>query len=127
MRALSDGNRDEEDVFRAARIAMEYQRLGPKIRQSFERAGRQLATNGLIVIDDGEYFLTADGRNAEVQAGARTNRPRQASTSRRGSTNPGGLAIPDRGVPLRTFVPISPTTSVTDFQTTLNSGATVIR
>ena len=35
MGALGDGNRDEEDVFRAARIATGYQRLGPKIRQSF--------------------------------------------------------------------------------------------
>jgi very-short-patch-repair endonuclease len=85
MGALGDGNRDEEDVFRAARIAMGYQRLGPKIRQSFQRAALQLVTNGLIAIEDGEHFLAAEGRNAEVHAGARTYRPGQSNYRRRRS------------------------------------------
>lgn len=82
MAALSDGNRDEEDVFRAARIAMGYQLLGPKIRQSFARAAFELAANRLIAIEDGEYFLT-EGRNAEVRAGPRTYQPNQPSTGYR--------------------------------------------
>jgi very-short-patch-repair endonuclease/KaiC/GvpD/RAD55 family RecA-like ATPase len=83
MGALSDGDRDEEDVFRSARTAMGYQRLGPKIRQSFQRAAHQLVTDGFISIEEGEYFLTAEGRNAEVHAGARTYRPGQSNNNYR--------------------------------------------
>jgi very-short-patch-repair endonuclease len=83
MGALSDGDRDEEDVFRSARITMGYGRLGPKIRQSFQRAARQLVTDGFISVEEGEYFLTAEGRTAEVRAGARTYRPGQSNNYRR--------------------------------------------
>lgn len=75
MAACAEGNRAEEDVFRFARIAMGYQRLGPRIRQSFVAATTKLVRDGLIGIEDGEYFLTADGRNADVRAGARTYQP----------------------------------------------------
>ena len=75
MAALREGNRAEEDVFRYARDAMGYQRLGPKIRQSFVTATRLLVRDGWVSLEDGEYFLTLRGRNADVRAGARTYQP----------------------------------------------------
>jgi very-short-patch-repair endonuclease len=75
LAGLAAGNRAEEDVFRFARNAMGYQRLGPRIRASFVSATRKLVTDGLIAIEDGEYFLTAEGRQADVRAGARTYTP----------------------------------------------------
>jgi len=66
---------------------MGYGRLGPKIRQSFERAAHRLAANGLISIEEGEYFLTAAGRNVVVRAGTRTYRPGQSNYRRRRSTH----------------------------------------
>jgi very-short-patch-repair endonuclease len=75
MAALAEGNRLEEDVFRFARIAMGYQRLGPRIRRSFVSAANKLIREGLVAIEDGEYFLTPDGRNADVRAGARAYQP----------------------------------------------------
>ena len=75
MAALGEGNHAEEDVFRYARDAMGYQRLGPKIRQSFVTATRLLVRDGWVSLEDGEYFLTLQGRNADVRAGARTYQP----------------------------------------------------
>lgn len=90
MAALAVGHRSEEDVFRYARISMGYQRLGPRIRQSFVTAAGKLAKEGLIGVEDGEYFLTPSGRAADVSPTGRAyrpstgyRRPRSRSRSRR--------------------------------------------
>ena len=57
-RCSQEGNQAEEDVFRYARDAMGYQRLGPKIRQSFVTAARLLVRDGWVSIEDSEHFLT---------------------------------------------------------------------
>jgi hypothetical protein len=69
MAALGEGNHAEEDVFRYARDAMGYQRLGPKIRQSFVTATRLLVRDGWVSSEEGEYFLTTEDRNADVGLG----------------------------------------------------------
>ncbi len=82
MEAISGGNQTEEDVFRAARIALGYKRLGPRIRQSLDLASRQLAKSGLITVEEGEFFLTTEGRNSEIRAGARTYQPSHSNYGR---------------------------------------------
>ncbi len=67
LEALKEGLRDEEEVFRRSRALLGYSRLGNRIRTMLENSGRRLADRGLVVIEEGEYFLTADGRAAEVQ------------------------------------------------------------
>ncbi len=62
----SGANRDERDILQGRPDRRGYQRLGPRISQSFERAARQLATNGLITLEDDEYFLTVAGPNADL-------------------------------------------------------------
>ena len=44
--------------------------LRPRIREGLLLAGRQLTQGGLIAIEDGEYFLTPDGRIAELRVKA---------------------------------------------------------
>lgn len=52
MAALGEDNRAEEDVFCYARDAMGYQRLGPKIRESFVAAARVLVRDGWVSFED---------------------------------------------------------------------------
>jgi very-short-patch-repair endonuclease len=67
VEGLRTGLRTEEDLLRFARDRLGHQRLGPRIRESLLLGARQLNDAGLLVIEDGEYFLTPDGRNAELR------------------------------------------------------------
>ena len=95
IEALRGGLRSEDEVLRFARDQLGYHRLGPRIREGLLFSARQLNHIGLVVIEDGEYFLTPDGRSAELQVVAaspsttsKRSRPRSAprrrSYSRRG-------------------------------------------
>lgn len=89
MSALRAGHRDVEAALRAAVVELGRERLGPRIRQDLILEADQLAQMGLIAIEDGEYFLTAEGRAAQlhVRAPVVTQRSRARSASRsRGST-----------------------------------------
>ena len=88
LATVRDGCRSEEDVFRSARDRMGYQRLGPRIRQSFVAAARKLITDGLVAIEEDQFFPTRKGREAEVRAGARNYQP-TASDYRRNAYRSG--------------------------------------
>lgn len=64
IEALSSGLKAEEEVLRYARTALGHRRLGSKIRASLLASARELNHLELVVIEEGEYFLTADGRAA---------------------------------------------------------------
>jgi very-short-patch-repair endonuclease len=85
VEALRAGHHGEEDVLRAARIHLGYQRLGPRIRDGLLLAGRQLTAASLIAIEDGEYFLTEGGRKTrfKVQAVVKVASTRSRSTKGR--------------------------------------------
>ena len=84
--ALRQGLRSEEDVLRAARQQLGYQRLGSRIRASLLASAGRLNHMGLVVMEDGEYFLTPDGRSAELSilpGPARRPTTRRRSNTRR--------------------------------------------
>lgn len=72
VEGLRSGLRTEQDVLRFARDQLGYKKLGPKIRERLLLAGRQLVQMGLLVVEDGEYFLTPVGRAAVLTAGPPT-------------------------------------------------------
>lgn len=82
--ALQEGLRDEEEILRRGRDLLGYSRLGNRIRSILQGAGRLLEERRLVAIEDGEYFLTADGRNAEVtvSSAATSALARHAGSSR---------------------------------------------
>lgn len=82
---LRQGLRVEADVLRFARDRLGYERLGPRIRESLLSSAGQLNDLGLVVIEDGEYFLTPAGRSAELSV-APAPPPRSTSPRRRSST-----------------------------------------
>lgn len=86
MAALKEGHRDEESVLRAARVELGYQRLGPRIRERLLVAARQLTQLGLIAIEDGEYFLTPEGRSAELRITPAAQAKKTSRTSKRSSS-----------------------------------------
>lgn len=67
VEALRHDLRLEDEVLRFARERLGYKRLGPNIRASLVAAARSLNHMGLLVVEDGEYFLTAAGRDAELR------------------------------------------------------------
>lgn len=67
VEALRQGLRAEEEVLRFARERLGYKRLGSRIRDSLVASAARLNHMGLLVIEDGEYFLTPIGRSAELR------------------------------------------------------------
>jgi very-short-patch-repair endonuclease len=86
VEGLRSGMRTEEDVLRFAREHLGYKKLGPRIRERLLLAGRQLAQMGLLVIEDGEYFLTPAGRAGVLKAGPPTVSRQSSSRSNRSRT-----------------------------------------
>jgi very-short-patch-repair endonuclease len=88
IEALRSGLKGEEEVLRHAREALGHHRLGSKIRAALLASIRELNHLGLLVIEDGEYFLTASGRAASLvevapAAGRKSRaRPRSRTYSR---------------------------------------------
>ena len=68
VEALRSGNKHgEEEVLRAALVYIGRQKLGSKIREGLLSAAQSLVRKDMIGIEDGEYFLTAKGRSAELR------------------------------------------------------------
>ena len=67
VEAIRSGSNSEEDVFRYARIGLGHSRLGSKIRQGLVTNARSLQSMGLIHSEEGEYFLTPEGRSAVLR------------------------------------------------------------
>ena len=66
LEALREGVHDEIEVFRRSLPALGYQKLGNRIRSDLQEAGNRLQRAGLIAVEEGEYFLTELGREAEI-------------------------------------------------------------
>lgn len=60
LSALQSGERELEGVLKSARKHLGHSRLGPHIRASLTRSISTLASKGLIVTEDSEYFLGAN-------------------------------------------------------------------
>lgn len=67
IQALKQGLREEEQVLRHCRDLLGHRRLGNVIRAQLQNSARALQQRGLIAVEDGEYFLTQQGRSAEPQ------------------------------------------------------------
>jgi very-short-patch-repair endonuclease/KaiC/GvpD/RAD55 family RecA-like ATPase len=67
VQALRNDLRLEDDLLRFARARLGHKRLGPNIRSDLLLAVRSLNHLGLLVVEDGEYFLTPLGREAELR------------------------------------------------------------
>lgn len=67
IEGLREGLHLEDDLLRFARDRLGYKRLGSRIRDGLIGAAHSLNRMGLVVIEDGEYFLTPVGRSAELQ------------------------------------------------------------
>ncbi len=61
------GTAGEDDVLRTVREKLGYKRLGKRIRGSLLIAAANLNHKGLIVMEEGEFFLTPEGRSAKLQ------------------------------------------------------------
>jgi len=78
---LRGGLRAEDDLLRSCRDTLGHRRMGPRIKEGLLQAAAQLRDKRLLVIEDGEYFLTPEGRTAEFQI----VRPPPKRTARRGT------------------------------------------
>ncbi len=66
MQATQEGRHDENEVFRRSLSSLGYRKLGSRIRTHLQDAGRRLQRAGMITIEEGEYFLTEQGRESET-------------------------------------------------------------
>ncbi len=62
--ALKEGRSGEEDVFLRARDLLAANRLTQKLRNTLQVAIQELARRGIVAMEDGEYFLLGDAREA---------------------------------------------------------------
>lgn len=102
MEIVGEGITEAGDVLRAAREALGYERLGKRIKEGLIRAAENLNHKGLLVMEEGEFFLTPEGREAELQVvrggfiqvtqGRRTGGKRRARSTRTTSTRGRKLA-----------------------------------
>ena len=74
--ALKEGLSAEEDVFKRSRDLLGSKRLTQKLRRTLHSALPELAKRNLIAIEDGEYFLLANGREATFSVRPVYRRPR---------------------------------------------------
>ena len=66
LQAIRDGIHDENEVFKRSLPVLGFQKLGNRIRSDLREAGTRLQRASLIAIEEGEYFLTEQGREAET-------------------------------------------------------------
>ena len=87
VHALRAGHSHSEDeVLRGALTHIGRQKLGSKIREGLVAAGQQLVRRDMVGIEDGEYFLTAKGRSADLRVKFEA-RPVRTRSSRGRSSN----------------------------------------
>lgn len=106
FRAVKDGAVEEEDVLREARDLLGRKRLTSKLRSALQAAAFQMNHSGLLVIEEGQYFLTIAGRaTTTVAQPAPAALPRrrvsksQASGRRKTSPSTGSCVCGGRWVP----------------------------
>jgi very-short-patch-repair endonuclease len=66
IQAVREGSREQGDVLRSARAKLGHKRLGPNIRHMLLATAQGMNHKGLLVLEDGEYFLTPRGREAQL-------------------------------------------------------------
>jgi len=76
LAVLKAGLSAEEDVFLGARDALGSKRLTQKLRGTLHRALSDLAGRQMVVIEDGEYFISQAGSQAELITVATVRRRR---------------------------------------------------
>jgi very-short-patch-repair endonuclease len=100
VQALRGGHsHGEEDVLRGALVHIGRQKLGSKIRDGLVGAAQQLVRKDMIGVEDGEYFLTAKGRIADLRIKSEP-RPVRARSSRGRSYNSGHRRRSNTSAPL---------------------------
>lgn len=62
LKALGEGNQEEEALLRRTRELLGYKRLGRNIRRDLLATAQALNHGGFIASEDGEWFFTARGR-----------------------------------------------------------------
>jgi very-short-patch-repair endonuclease len=98
--ALHEGRIAERDILGRARELRGHGRLGKNIRNRLREAAEGLNHRALVVLEDGEIFLTPAGRSARLVIGVETSvshRP-AGSASRRTSSPRGRRTRASRGV-----------------------------
>jgi very-short-patch-repair endonuclease len=65
LKATSEGSPTQDDVLYRARDLLRHKRLSASLRSSFLTSAQKLNHAGLLVIEDGEFFLTPNGRSIE--------------------------------------------------------------
>jgi very-short-patch-repair endonuclease len=83
--ALQDGIHDEREIAKYVATQLGYGRLGSRIRDAVNFAGEHLEARGLLVMEDGDWFLTAKGRQLEPEdlRGELHFRPKPRARTRR--------------------------------------------
>lgn len=76
LQIVGEGVTELDEVLGMARKVLGHKRLGKKIRESLLFAAQDLNHRGLIVLEDGECFLTPLGRSATIEAVPATTPPR---------------------------------------------------
>ncbi len=66
VQTMKGGARDRESVLRGARVYLNRSRLGSRIRWSLEQAIAALERRRVVLIEDGELFLSEEARNATI-------------------------------------------------------------
>ncbi len=66
FKSVKEGERDYEEVLKAARIHLGLGRMGPRIRDSLETAIGSLVGRKIVSNEDGELFVTQGFQDAEV-------------------------------------------------------------
>jgi very-short-patch-repair endonuclease len=67
LRALRDGLTEEEQILRRARDLIGRHALTRRLRQNLLADLQQLRARGLVATEDHEYFVTPEGRSAELR------------------------------------------------------------
>ena len=70
--AALEGMRAEDEVFKRSRDLLGHSRLGNRIRHRLQSARDELISRELLSVEEGEYFLTARGRQLEYRVRAAT-------------------------------------------------------
>ncbi|MGQ0668370.1 MAG: topoisomerase DNA-binding C4 zinc finger domain-containing protein [Actinomycetota bacterium] len=66
VQAVRTGLTDEEEVLKRASQLLGNRRLGKRIRTNLELSASELNHLGLLAVEEGEYFLTPLGREAQI-------------------------------------------------------------
>jgi very-short-patch-repair endonuclease len=83
IEGLKNGNKSRDEVFRSARGAMGYSRMGNQIHASLQAAAQRLQDRGIIRAEEDELFFSDDNaRRSSYRLGATAFQPRRRNRRR---------------------------------------------